>query len=269
MIVTKGKITTFFVMFVLRCAQGLINSTMRLRPRGNRFSTCGKVTFSDLDSINSTRFFCTTEARKGAPILRPLVVCGPSGVGKGTIIDHFMKNSAFSQHFAFTTSHTTRKPRPGEVDGVHYNFISHNEMRRDITEGQFLEYAEVHGNLYGTSFGALRHVEETLGKICMLDIDVQGVKNIKEHQLSKRNPLVSGNFVFIAPPSMKVLKERLKGRGTETSESLSIRTMNAQKEMEYGVEEGNFDVVVVNDGIDQAYQDFETAVKTLYKDVIM
>merc|ERR1719215_859288 len=92
-------------------------------------------------------------------LLDPLIVCGPSGVGKGTIIARFMDEMGGSDRFGFTVSHTTRKPREGEVDGVHYHFVDAETMRRRISEGGFfLESAEVHGNLYGTSLRSLRDV---------------------------------------------------------------------------------------------------------------
>lgn len=201
-------------------------------------------------------------------VLRPLIVCGPSGVGKGTIIEHYMKHFPFSRHFGFTTSHTTRSPRPGEVNGVHYHFLPFQKMKEAISAGEFLEHAEVHGNLYGTSFDAMRHVQETSGKICLLDIDVQGVKNVKDHETQQAAPPVKGKFIFIAPPSMQVLEVRLKGRGTETAESLSRRTKNAQMEMNYGTEQGNFDFTVVNEDIEQACRDFDAAAKAMYTDLL-
>eukprot|EP00559_Dactyliosolen_fragilissimus_P006044 CAMPEP_0184866236 /NCGR_PEP_ID=MMETSP0580-20130426/21489_1 /TAXON_ID=1118495 /ORGANISM="Dactyliosolen fragilissimus" /LENGTH=215 /DNA_ID=CAMNT_0027365813 /DNA_START=213 /DNA_END=860 /DNA_ORIENTATION=- len=200
-------------------------------------------------------------------ILEPLIVCGPSGVGKGTIISRFMNDYGGSDDFGFTVSHTTRKPRPGEVDGVHYHFTDQYCMTQDILKGNFLEHAEVHGNLYGTSFDSLKTVQHNLKKIPLLDIDVTGVKNIKLQQMRPHGagvPELRAKFVFIAPPSMEILRQRLEDRGTETKESLDRRTQNASKEMVYGTTEGNFDCLIINDTIHQACQDFKKAVKSMY-----
>ena len=162
-----------------------------------------------------------------------------------------------SEKFGFSVSHTTRSPRPGEINGIHYHFTDTDDMKRAIETGEFLEYAEVHGNLYGTSLKAIEDVSSD-GKICLLDIDVQGVKNIK----ALGN--FSANYIFIAPPSVEILKKRLTGRGTETSESIERRTNNAIDEMEYGVKEGNFDHVIVNDRLDDTCDELCSIIKDLY-----
>lgn len=191
-------------------------------------------------------------------VLDPLIVCGPSGVGKGTIISHFM-NGFGRDKFGFTVSHTTRKPREGETDGVHYNFVEFDDMKNEIDQGKFLEYAEVHGNFYGTSIAALRAVQDG-GKRALLDIDVQGVKNVKS---AASEQMLEPKYVFIAPPSFDVLKERLIGRGSETPETIARRTANAKAELEYGTLE-NFDAIVVNDDLDLACEEFLQTVKELY-----
>ncbi|KAL7483557.1 hypothetical protein ACHAW6_009195 [Cyclotella cf. meneghiniana] len=238
--------------------------------------------------------------------LRPLVVCGPSGVGKGTIISKFMEESARSTNlpkFGFSVSHTTRQPRPGEVNGVHYHFVSREFFDEKVASGNFfIEYAEVHGNMYGTSYNAIFDVtkccdnESAIQRIggftetqCLLDIDVEGVKSIKEFQIrqpmrmsteptlgkSKSTqqylmnniqelPLLRAKFIFIAPPSIDTLRERLQNRGTETPETLERRFQNAKGELEYGMEPGNFDAIIVNDNLEQACSDFTTAVMDMY-----
>jgi guanylate kinase len=193
-------------------------------------------------------------------VLDPLVVCGPSGVGKGTIISKFMEEFGGKDLFVFSVSHTTRSPRPGEEDGVHYHFVEMNQMKQAIADGEFLEHAEVHGNFYGTSYSSLRHVQE-LGKRCLLDIDVQGVKNIKTMESDVLKP----KYVFISPPSLDVLEERLVGRGTETAESIARRTANARRELEYGSQDDNFDAVVVNNDLDEACAEFSRVVKDMYE----
>jgi guanylate kinase len=197
-------------------------------------------------------------------ILDPLVICGPSGVGKGTIIAKYMDELGGSDYFGFSVSHTTRKPRPGEISGVHYNFVSQDEMKAQIEKGYFLEHAEVHGNLYGTSWMAVHQVVEQTGKRCLLDIDVQGVKKLRQlEQPDKLQP----KFLFIAPPSLEVLQQRLIDRGTESAESLERRTKNAQAELEYGLREGNFDAVVVNNDLEEATRNFAETIRTLYPDL--
>jgi len=119
-----------------------------------------------------------------------------------------------------------------------------------IVEGDFIETATYSGNMYGTSKKAVEDVQRN-NKICILDIDTQGVKLIKKTSL---NPVL----VFMKPPSMQVLEERLRARSTETEESLQKRLSMAQIEMEYGNEPGNFDVVIVNDKLDKAYEDLKT-----------
>lgn len=175
---------------------------------------------------------------------RPVVFCGPSGVGKGTLIDLLMKRYPNDQ-FGFSVSHTTRKPREGEVDGVHYNFTTVDAIKKEIADGKFIEYAEVHGNYYGTSVAAVESVQSA-GKICVLDIDVQGVQKVKKSSLQ-------AIYIFIAPPDMEALESRLRGRGTEKEEDVKKRLANAKKELEYGSKKGNFDVVFINDDLKKTF----------------
>jgi guanylate kinase len=192
-------------------------------------------------------------------VLDPLIVCGPSGVGKGTIISKFMDELGGQDKFGFTVSHTTRQPREGEIKGIHYHFVEKEYMKQEIDRGAFLEYAAVHGNLYGTSLQALSDVQKG-GKRCLLDIDVAGVRSIKSVESEM---LLKPKYVFIAPPSFEALKERLLGRGTETPESMERRTANAKAEVEYGTLQ-NFDAIVVNNDLDMACHEFLETVKTLY-----
>jgi len=177
-------------------------------------------------------------------VARPLVLCGPSGVGKSTIVERIKK--AFPNAFALSVSHTTRKPREGEEDGVNYWFTDRETMKAKIENEEFIETAEFSGNMYGTSKNAVKSVSDA-GKICILDIDMQGVKQIKTTDL---NPM----YVFIHPPSRDELEKRLRGRNTETEESLSKRLAAADAEMAYGTSD-NFDKVVTNDDIDRVEQE--------------
>eukprot|EP00752_Nemacystus_decipiens_P011134 g9894.t1 len=193
----------------------------------------------------------------GADSLKPLVVCGPSGVGKGTLIN--MLREDFPGRFGFSVSHTTRKPRPGEVHGTHYYFSEKPEMQAEIDDSKFIEHANVHGNLYGTSIAAVQSVTAA-GKICILDIDVQGVKSVRNAGRSVLDP----HYLFISAPSMEVLEARLRGRGTETEEALQRRLANAKAEMEYGLEADNFEKVLVNDGLEEAYAELKETAKAWY-----
>ncbi|CAH1377742.1 guanylate kinase isoform X1 [Tenebrio molitor] len=178
---------------------------------------------------------------------RPLVLCGPSGSGKSTLLKKMMED--FPDRFGFSISHTTRKPRPGEVHGQHYHFTTMDEMRQAVADGKFIESATFCGNMYGTSKAAVDAVAQQ-GKVCVLDIDVQGVKQIKNTEL---NPL----YVFIKPPSLEELKSRLTGRKTESEESLTHRLKVASEELEYGTED-NFDFIVINDNLEGAYNQLKT-----------
>ncbi|CAM9456188.1 unnamed protein product [Chrysoparadoxa australica] len=194
---------------------------------------------------------------KEASCLRPLVVCGPSGVGKGTLVGRLLKN--YPKTFGFCVSHTTRSARPGETNGVDYWYHKKEDMQRDIDDGKFVEYAQVHDNLYGTSLAATERVAKE-GKVCILDIDVQGVRSVKGRGKDFINPY----YLFIAPPSLQALEERLRGRGTEAEEAVKVRLGNAREEVEYGQTPGNFDQVIVNDDIDKAHEDLMRALKRWY-----
>ncbi|XP_053985286.1 guanylate kinase-like isoform X2 [Hylaeus volcanicus] len=174
---------------------------------------------------------------------RPLVLCGPSGSGKSTLIKRLFEE--FPDKFGFSVSHTTRTPRPGEEDGKHYYFTTKEKMQKQIEQGEFLETATFSGNLYGTSKSAVEDVQQA-GKVCVLDIEMQGVKQIKQSSL---DPL----YIFIKPPSVDELEKRLRDRQTETEDSLQRRLSIARTEMEYGESPGNFDIVIENDNLSKAY----------------
>uniref|UniRef100_A0A6M2EJD6 Guanylate kinase 1 n=1 Tax=Populus davidiana TaxID=266767 RepID=A0A6M2EJD6_9ROSI len=175
---------------------------------------------------------------------KPVVISGPSGVGKGTLISMLMKE--FPSMFGFSVSHTTRAPRCMEKDGVHYHFTERSIMEKEIKDGKFVEYASVHGNLYGTSIEAVEVVTDA-GKRCILDIDVQGARSVKASSLE-------AIFIFICPPSMEELETRLRSRGTETEEQILKRLRNAKTEMEQGNSSGIFDHILYNDNLDECYE---------------
>ena len=169
------------------------------------------------------------------------VISGPSGAGKGTLVERVR---ALAPDLGLTVSATTREPRAGEVDGVNYYFLTDDEFTRRVEAGDFIEWAQVHDHRYGT---LASEVERNLatGHSLILEIDVQGALNVK-----KRFP--DAILVFIEPPSLAVLRERLIGRGSETPESLELRLADAQREMEL---EGRYDKIVVNDDLERATED--------------
>lgn len=129
--------------------------------------------------------------------------------------------------FLRSVSHTTRKPRAGEENGIHYHFVTQSDMKAAIENSEFLETATFSGNLYGTSIQSVRNVQE-LGKVCVLDIEMQGVEQIRTSDL---NPVL----LFIMPPSIDELERRLTDRKSETPESLQQRLNTARTEIEYGL----------------------------------
>lgn len=167
-----------------------------------------------------------------------IVISGASGTGKGTVCKKLLTDLP---KIAYSISATTRNPRPGEIDGKEYYFLSVAEFKSWISEEKFLEYAEVYGNFYGTP---LNKIEERLsrGEDILLEIDVQGALNVK-----KKCP--EGVYIFLLPPSLNELKNRIEGRGTENPESLARRLKNAVAEIKIGLE---YDYVVVNDDINAA-----------------
>uniref|UniRef100_A0A8C6ZAY3 Guanylate kinase n=3 Tax=Nothoprocta TaxID=8806 RepID=A0A8C6ZAY3_NOTPE len=178
---------------------------------------------------------------------RPVVLSGPSGAGKSTLLKKLLQE--YKNVFGFSVSHTTRKPRPGEVNGKDYHFVSREEMQKEIDAGEFIEHAEFSGNMYGTSKGAVQAIQAQ-NQICVLDIDIQGVKNIKRTEL---NPI----YISVQPPSIDVLEKRLRDRQTETEESLRKRLTAACVDLELSKEPGLFDLVIINDDLEKAYSELK------------
>lgn len=169
------------------------------------------------------------------------VVSAPSGAGKTTLCRRLLEELP---GIAFSVSHTTRAPRKEERDGVSYHFVSRQRFIEMREAGEFLEWAEVHGNLYGTSKGEVTS-RLSRGEDVLLDIDVQGARRIRE-----RFP--EAVSVFVLPPSWEALEKRLAGRGTEDPEVLARRLTNARAELDAAHE---YDYIVVNDEIDRAVAD--------------
>ena len=168
----------------------------------------------------------------------PVVLSAPSGAGKTTIAQALVEGS---EDVVFSVSATTRPARSHEVDGVDYHFLSETDFRAMIEADEFVEWAEVHGHLYGTSRHALRAALDD-GRFLILDIDVQGAMQMRE-----RVPDVV--LVFVLPPSADALVERLTERGTEGEDTVARRIENARAELEQA---SQFDYIVVNDDLEQA-----------------
>ena len=169
-----------------------------------------------------------------------IVISGPSGAGKGTICKALLERE---DNLYISVSATTRSPREGEVDGVNYYFLTQEEFKKKVDNNEFLEWAEVHGNYYGTpKFNVEEMINE--GKNIILEIDVQGALNVKKN-------CEDGVFIFILPPSMEELKRRIIARGSETPESLIKRFKTAYEEINYI---SKYNYAVINDDLEEAVQ---------------
>ncbi len=169
------------------------------------------------------------------------VLSGPSGVGKGTLRQHALNNAP---NLKYSISCTTRKPREGETDGVEYRFISHSQFQEYISRELFLEYAHVHEDYYGTLKADVISELEA-GHDVLLEIDVQGALQVKEK-------MPGAVLIFVAPPSVEVLTQRLTGRHTDSEESVKVRLGNAIGELAL---KDKYDYVIVNDDLDSACEE--------------
>ena len=177
----------------------------------------------------------------------PVVLSAPSGAGKTTIAKALVERG---EDVVFSVSATTRPARDHEVDGVDYHFLSEVDFRTMIEADEFVEWAKVHGHLYGTPRQALQDAQEQ-GRFLILDVDVQGAMQVRKH-------VADAVLVFVLPPSADALRERLRDRGTEGEDTLTRRLKNARGELEKASE---FDYVVVNEKLDQAIDDVRGIVR--------
>ncbi len=166
------------------------------------------------------------------------VMSAPSGAGKNAILEEVRRRE---DRVAATVSATTRAPRPAEIDGVDYHFMDLEEFNRRVAAGEFLEWAEVHGNRYGTLRSEMERCLAT-GRDVILELDVQGMRSL-------RRIMPGVVTVFLMPPSMEELERRLRFRGTNDEDDIRLRLANAEREM---ATRGEYDHVVVNDTIDRA-----------------
>lgn len=175
-----------------------------------------------------------------------IILSGPSAVGKGTVIEALMEEY---QDVSYSTSVTTRLPRPEEEDGEDYFFVSKKRFNEMVENDEFIEWAKVHGNYYGTPKS---YVEDTLaeGQDVILEIDIQGAVQVKKKYKE-------GVFVFLAPPSLKELKSRIHKRGTDSQKAIEVRMENATQEMEKAED---YDYIIVNDEVTKAVKKLKSII---------
>ena len=178
-----------------------------------------------------------------------IVVSGPSGVGKSVICKQVLAKTDAK----YSVSATTRKPRPGEINGKDYHFVSRAEFEKMIAENKLLEWAEVFGNYYGSPALPVEHAIDA-GENIILEIDVQG--GIQVHKIKP-----DATFILVVPPSEEALAARLKGRGTENKESFDKRFGKSQKELQMARESGAYNIELVNDVLEKAIDELCEIVK--------
>ncbi len=179
------------------------------------------------------------------------LISAPSGAGKTTLCHRLLGECP---KLKYSVSSTTRPPREGEINGVDYDFLSREEFDQRVADGRFLEYAEVHGNGYGTCLETLQRFF-TSGYSVLMDVDVQGAAHIRRNlQKESIDPAMRKSFVdvFISPPSLQSLRERLEGRAKDAAEVIEERLKNAADEMSQA---GLYEFQIINDNLDMAYDE--------------
>lgn len=187
---------------------------------------------------------------------KPVVFVGPSGIGKNTIINKIRE--MYPDRFAYSVSHTSRAPREGEIDGVNYHFVDREKFEWMIQNNKLLEYAQVHGNYYGTSFDSIKEVEKS-GNICILDLNIDGAIAVSKSDLK---PFI----IFLRPVSIQSLERRLRQRGTESEEAIQKRMKTAEEEMKRFEENKTiWDLIIVNDRLEQTLIEISSELFKRYK----
>ena len=176
-----------------------------------------------------------------------IIITAPSGAGKTTLVSGLLDRDP---QVKLSVSYTTREPRPGEVEGEHYHFVDIATFRKLRDRGEFLEWAEVHGNYYGTSKVWIKE-QIASGNDILLEIDWQGAQQVRKN-------FSDAVGVFVLPPSLEVLEQRLRGRGTDSDDVISRRLLGARGEMRHV---GEFEYVILNDELEQAVQDLVAVVR--------
>lgn len=179
---------------------------------------------------------------------RLIVLTGPSGVGKGTLLQALLKRHP---EVYYSVSATTRSPRTGEINGKNYYFISRTKFEQLVSQGEFLEWAEFAGNYYGTPREAVLNQVQS-GKLVVLEIELKGARQI-------RASFPGALSIFVLPPSVKELERRIRGRAQDSDEAIAVRLRQAEEEIQAA---GEFDVQIVNDDLENALHDIEA---TLFK----
>jgi guanylate kinase len=199
-------------------------------------------------------YFKFFEKKSLQPNILPLLICGPSGTGKGTLVKRLLKD--YPHYFALSVSYTTRHPREEDTDGVTYNFVSKDEFKKELEQGKFIEYAEYSGNFYGTN---RKYVEDIInkGKICIIEIEVQGAKKIFASNLNC-------NFFLILPPSVEELRKRLINRNSESLENIERRLEISKNEIEEFNSLSFFQKKLVNDDFESFYGKFKEYLQSVY-----
>lgn len=198
---------------------------------------CRDLFLSQADATKSAKLI--SGPLRSAP--KVIIFSAPSGAGKSTLMN--LLTSEFADSFVFSVSTTTRAPRGAEKNGVEYHFTTVADFEARIQNGEFIEYANVHGNYYGTSRADIERAMKS-GKSIILDIDVKGADIVRK---AMPGQVLS---VFISPPDLKILEQRLRGRGTDSDEAIQKRMRNAIEEMNH---QGSYDTVIVNNVLDDAY----------------
>jgi guanylate kinase len=187
-----------------------------------------------------------TSTKESPSLGKLIVLTGPSGVGKGTLMNEILQRYP---ELHYSVSATTRSPRPGEVNGKNYYFISRNQFEELVTQGEFLEWAEFAGNCYGTLREAvLNHVQS--GKLVVLEIELEGARQI-------RHNFPNSLSIFILPPSFAELEGRIRKRGQDSEEAITRRLQRAQEEIAAANE---FDLQIINDDFEKALNEIEQAI---------